>query len=172
MGSKTGLTATGCTGTATWKIGDTGDMLAVMWSIPFDQNWYQLLSNTFERQILMSVTHLSSCGEYFLNRIGNPNSWNGLACLYSLISPLYVIFDDLVHMKGTPTGAPSGSCRCKTTPATCGRRCIMGRRSTSQGKSTMIGSPGKSITKLIHSHNHCNFHHHRLASSSQRHQTI
>ena len=97
MGSKTGLTATGCTGTATWKIGDTGDMLAVMWSIPFDQNWYQLLSNTFERQILMSVTHLSSCGESFLNRIGNPDSWNGLACLYSLISPIYIIYDDLIY---------------------------------------------------------------------------
>jgi len=40
MGSKTGWTATGCTGTATWKIGDTGKMLVVMWSIPFDQNWY------------------------------------------------------------------------------------------------------------------------------------
>ena len=48
MGSKTGWTATGCTGTATWKIGDTGKMLVVMWSIPFDQNWYKILSNHFE----------------------------------------------------------------------------------------------------------------------------
>jgi len=40
MGSKTGWTATGCTGTAAWKIGDSGEMLVVMWSVPFDQNWY------------------------------------------------------------------------------------------------------------------------------------
>ena len=39
MGSKTGWTATGCTGTAAWKIGDSDEMLVVMWSVPFDQNW-------------------------------------------------------------------------------------------------------------------------------------
>ena len=39
MGSKTGWTATGCTGTAAWRIGDSGEMLVVMWSVPFDQNW-------------------------------------------------------------------------------------------------------------------------------------
>ena len=39
MGRKTGWTATGCTGTAAWKIQDSEEMLVVMWSIPFDQNW-------------------------------------------------------------------------------------------------------------------------------------
>ena len=66
MGSKTGWTATGCTGTATWKIGDSGKMLAIMWSIPFDQNWYQ----SFENQNLTTVTHLLSLS----TRIDNPNS--------------------------------------------------------------------------------------------------
>ena len=64
MGSKTRLTATGCTGTANWKIGDSGKMLAVMWSIPFDQNWYQSFEN------LTTVTHLFSLS----TRIDNPNS--------------------------------------------------------------------------------------------------
>ena len=55
--------------------------------------------------------------------------------------------DDL--MKGTPTGVPLGSCLCKRTPATCGRRCIMGRRSTSRGKNTMMRSPGIGISDLV-----------------------
>merc|ERR1719167_610735 len=29
-----------CTGTASWRIGDSDEMLVVMWSVPFYKNWY------------------------------------------------------------------------------------------------------------------------------------
>lgn len=37
---KYGWTATGTSGFVSWKIGDTNDMLVIMWSVPFNQNIY------------------------------------------------------------------------------------------------------------------------------------
>ena len=38
VGQKTPHTATGCVGTISWTIGNTGKMLVVMYSVPFDHN--------------------------------------------------------------------------------------------------------------------------------------
>ena len=78
-------------------------------------------------------------------------------------------YNDLT--KGTPTGVLSGSCLCKRTPATCGRRCTMGRSLTSRGKNTMMRSPGIGITDLVCRHINNFHHHHCLASCSKSHQT-
>ena len=40
-GRKVGYTATGCVGTMTWTIGNTGKLFVVMYSIPYDQNLYR-----------------------------------------------------------------------------------------------------------------------------------
>ena len=40
-GRKAADAATGCVGSAVWKIGDTGKTLAVMYSVPYDQNLYR-----------------------------------------------------------------------------------------------------------------------------------
>merc|ERR1712107_595064 len=37
-GHKVSDTATGCVGTIAWKIGETGKMVVVMYSVPYDQN--------------------------------------------------------------------------------------------------------------------------------------
>merc|ERR1712215_28681 len=42
-GHKTGWTATGCVGVVSWNIGDTNQMLVVMYDVPWDHTWY---SNT------------------------------------------------------------------------------------------------------------------------------
>jgi len=39
-GRKAAGAATGCVGSAVWKIGDTGKTLAVMYSVPYDQDLY------------------------------------------------------------------------------------------------------------------------------------
>ena len=39
-GHKTKDTATGCVGTVSWVLGDTGKMLVVMYSAPYDHNLY------------------------------------------------------------------------------------------------------------------------------------
>ena len=39
-GHKSGNTATGCSGVVKWEIGDTGKMLAVMYSIPYSHDYH------------------------------------------------------------------------------------------------------------------------------------
>lgn len=39
-GHKTSSTATGCAGTVSWKIGNTGRMLVVMYSVPYSHDWH------------------------------------------------------------------------------------------------------------------------------------
>ena len=39
-GRKTWMTATGCHGVVSWKIGSTGKMLVVMYDYPYDTLWY------------------------------------------------------------------------------------------------------------------------------------
>ena len=158
MGSKTGWTATGCTGTATWKIGDTGKMLVVMWSIPFDQNWYKILSNHFESKNVNETFVLMWWIPFDLKLVIPTPRMVFFLSMQATIIPFptpHMTFDDL--MKGTPTGVPLGSCLCKRTLATCGIRCIMGRSLTSLGKNSMIATPGIGINDLLvwngnHSH--------------------
>ena len=39
-GTKQAFLATGCVGTNSWEIGNTGNILVVMYSVPFDHNLY------------------------------------------------------------------------------------------------------------------------------------
>ena len=55
-----------CTGTASWRIGDSDEMLVVMWSVPFYKNWWVCKSQNWAQYfitllcIMFTVNYVTS----------------------------------------------------------------------------------------------------------------
>ena len=98
-GHKTGWTATGCAGTVSWRIGETGMVLNVMYSVPYSQDLYS-------NEIGFEISDRPRKYYYIYNYPENGNKKITNKKFYKDSSPLYHLYNiEIYGVQGTMGGS-------------------------------------------------------------------